>query len=291
MDRLRNMYGLSSGGSAGASPSNNAPAEATPTFDMWSVVRIQAAIRRWHARGVHGALIHSLGTQRQLAKDLIGSEQMFVAKLDLLEIHFVTPLQAAMPADEHAKLFALLPRLQNCHRVLLRQLEIRVQSGRAHCGLLGLLRQHASEFGLLVEYAKKWAAEGAFALWKFERTPQAGALLYQLQEAAGLTGPGGVKEVLELPLARLGAYEGVATELGCALFERSATEEMSQLLLALDEMQAQVKAALAPLARLRPLWGVLARFKPLGGSEVPPPSLEDSAPISPPGGSQGSGRS
>ena len=51
----------------------------------------------------------------------------------------------------------------------------RAQSGRAHCGLLGLLRQHASEFGLLVEYAKKWAAEGAFALWKFERTPQAGA--------------------------------------------------------------------------------------------------------------------
>ena len=108
-------------------------------------------MRRWQARGLHGALVASLATQRQLAADLLSSERKFVAKLDCLEIHFVTPLKAAMPADEHAKLFALLPRLQNCHRVLLRQLEIRVESGRAHCGLLGLLRQQAGELVLLVE--------------------------------------------------------------------------------------------------------------------------------------------
>ena len=233
-----------------------------PLDSLWAVVRIQAVARRWLACTLRRILLHSLSAQRQLAAELLASEQRFVASLDCVEIHFVAPLRAAMPSDEHAKLFELLPALQNSHRVLLRQLEIRVEPGRAHCGLLALLRRQEAAFGLLVEYAKGWASAGAFALWKLERRPEAAPLLLQLQAAAA-TGPGGgLRELLEAPLTRLEAFERVATDLGCAIFARHDTGEMSALLLELDRRGAQLSAALAPLGRLRPLWGVLGRFKP-----------------------------
>ena len=238
-----------------------APSFSLPLDSLWAVVRIQAVARRWLACTMQRILRHSLSAQRQLAAELLASEQRFVASLDCVEIHFVAPLRAAMPSDEHAKLFELLPALQNSHRVLLRQLEIRVEPGRAHCGLLELLRQQAAAFGLLVDYAQGWASAGAFALWKLERQPEAGPLLLQLQAAAA-TGSGGLRELLEAPLTRLEAFERVATDLGCAIFARHDTGELTALLLELDRRGAQLSAALAPLGRLRPLWGVLGRFKP-----------------------------
>ena len=241
-----------------------APSFSLPLDSLWAVVRIQAVARRWLACTMQRILRHSLSAQRQLAAELLASEQRFVASLDCVEIHFVAPLRAAMPSDEHAKLFELLPALQNSHRVLLRQLEIRAEPGRAHCGLLALLRRQEAAFGQLVEYAQGWASAGAFALWKLERQPEAGSLLLQLQlQAAAASGPGGgLRELLEAPLTRLEAFERVATDLGCAIFARHDTGEMSALLLELDRRGAQLSAALAPLGRLRPLWGVLGRFKP-----------------------------
>ena len=180
-----------------------APSFSPPVDSLWAVVCIQAVARRWLACTMQRMLLHSLSAQRQLAADLLASERRFVARLDCMEIHFVAPLRQVMPSDEHAKLFEMLPTLQNSHRVLLHMLEIRLEPGRAHCGLLALLRRQAAVFGLLVEHAQRWASTGAFALWKFERQPEAGPLLLQLQAAAA-TGPGGLRELLEAPLSSLG---------------------------------------------------------------------------------------
>jgi hypothetical protein len=261
MERIRRSLAGSISVGIVAPVSEKSPSFSLPLDSMWAVVRIQAVARRWLACTMQRILLHSLSAQRQLAAELLASEQRFVASLDCVETYFVAPLRAAMPSDEHAKLFELLPALQNSHRVLLRQLEIRVEPGRVHCGLLALLRRQAAAFGLLVEYAQGWASAGAFALWKLERQTEAGPLLLQLQAAAA-TGPGGLRELLEAPLSRLDAFERVATELGCAIFARHDTGEMSTLLLELDRRGVQLSAALAPLGRLRPLWGVLGRFKP-----------------------------
>ena len=80
-----------------------------------------------------------------------------------------------------------------------------------------------------------------------------------------MDGEEGLRSLLELPLTRLEAYEDVATELGSVMCEAAGAgtaEQLTELLLGLDEMRERVGAALAPLGRLAPLWGVQARFKP-----------------------------
>lgn len=139
----------------------------------------------------------------------------------------------------------------------------RVESRHSQPGLIQLLQQSAPEFEALVSYAENWAAQGAYALWKFERQPQTGSLLLQL-EGGGEAGRqrSGLRELLEAPLGRLAEYEVVATELSCSLFDRStATGDITHLLFALDQLAVRISAALARVSRLRPLWGVASRFK------------------------------
>ena len=259
----------------------------SPRVDLWAVVHIQSATRRWQARTMHRALISALAAQRRLAASLLESERGFVSRLDRLAVAAATAAappapqgnakhhrdDPLLPAEAHAKLFGLLPALQETHRDLLGQLERRV-GGRAHRGPLPLLLDAARSGRLspLVAYAQLWATEGARALWQLERTPATAAVLVQLDGAGGKTeadgsvasADEGLRSLLELPLTRLEAYEDVATELGSVMLESAGvgTAELTELLLALDEMRQKISAALLPLGRLAPLWGVQARFKP-----------------------------
>ena len=159
------------------------------------------------------------------------------------------------------KLFALVPALQEAHRDLLSQLERRAGACKAHRGPLPLLLDacRGGRLSPLVAYAQLWATEGAHALWQLERLPATAVALAQLD------GEEGLRSLLELPLTRIEAYEDVATELGSVMCEAAGAgtaEQLTELLLGLDEMRERVGAALAPLGRLAPLWGVQARFKP-----------------------------
>ena len=155
----------------------------------------------------------------------------------------------------------LVADLQEAHRDLLSQIERRrAGAGKAHRGPLPLLLDacRGGRLSPLVAYAQLWATEGAHALWQLERLPATAMALAQLD------GEEELRSLLELPLTRLEAYEDVATELGSVMCEAAGAgtaEQLTELLLGLDEMRERVGAALAPLGRLAPLWGVQARFK------------------------------
>lgn len=97
-----------------------------------AALRIQSAARRWSARHLARQRLLSVNAQRQLLTDLYDTEKKFVTGLDGLDCRFAWPLREAIPAEEHAKMFAPLQRLQTCHGALLRQLEVRHRTAPHH---------------------------------------------------------------------------------------------------------------------------------------------------------------
>ena len=205
----------------------------------------------------------SSAAQHDLAASLLESERAFVGRLDRLTAAAATAAappssgggggkhhhrdEPLLPTDAHVKLFVLVPALQEAHRDLLSQLERRrAGAGKAHRGPLPLLLDacRGGRLSPLVAYAQLWATEGAHALWQLERLPATVVALAQLD------GEEELRSLLELPLTRLEAYEDVATELGSVMCEAAGAgtaEQLTELLLGLDEMRERVGAALAPL--------------------------------------------